>query len=306
MTEEQTKWYDKKKLVLLLYVFLWPVGLYGLWKSNVFSKGWKIGGTLLAAFVLILIFNAGGKKDGVRESTQSSPQESSSSAVKATKAAYVSDPNGRQSISVQQIFEDTTNWSGSRLITGYVKKLEVPKDAMGQGDKVTYLFMGYDDKNLQIVLNNPIPEGVFKINDQITVEADINLLNKSYGVGRGDVYDGPVNVAAWDASMKEKVPSVITVDDYFSKNMKLGSQPITIVGQVATKRVDHNEVWIILGASGGKVHGELSRFKINDTVKQQYESIQIGSRVAFKGSFNMETGNSAYFTIEEIVLNPSY
>lgn len=89
---------------------------------------------------------------------------------------------------------------------------------MGQGDKVTYLFMGYDDKNLQIMLNNPIPEGVFKINDQITVEADINLLNKSYGVGRGDVYDGPVNVAAWDASMKEKVPSVITVDDYFSKH----------------------------------------------------------------------------------------
>ena len=129
---------------------------------------------------------------------------------------------------------------------------------------------------------------------------------QEHGVGRGDVYDGPVNVAAWDASMKEKVPSVITVDDYFSKNMKLGSQPITIVGQVATKRVDHNEVWIILGASGGKVHGELSRFKINDTVKQQYESIQIGSRVAFKGSFNMEMGNTAYFTIEEIVLNPSY
>ena len=114
MTEEQTKWYVKKKLVLLLYIFLWPVGLYGLWKSNVFSKGWKIGGTLLAAFVLILIFNAGGKKDGVRESTQSSRQESSSSVVESSKAAYVSDPNGRQSISVQQIFEDTTKWKIGR------------------------------------------------------------------------------------------------------------------------------------------------------------------------------------------------
>jgi hypothetical protein len=88
--------------------------------------------------------------------------------------------------------------------------------------------------------------------------------------------------------------------------MKLGSQPITIVGPVASKNVDHNEVWIILGASGGKVHGELSRIKINETVKKQYESIQIGSRVAFKGSFNTEMGNVAYFTIEEIVLNPSY
>jgi len=276
MTEEKKKWYKNWKIVVPLIVL-----------------------------VLIIMANALGKKEHDNNKTGKAAQ-STSIAAKTQKKAYVSDPKGRQSISIEQIFEDTVNWSGRRLITGFITKLHVPKDAMGQGNEVTYIDIGYNNKTLQIVLEKPIREGVLKINDQITVEADINLISKSFGNGRGDIYDGPVNVAAWDASMKKDIPSVISVDDYFSKNMKLGSQPITIVGPVASKNVDHNEVWIILGASGGKVHGELSRIKINETVKKQYESIQIGSRVAFKGSFNTEMGNVAYFTIEEIVLNPSY
>jgi len=97
---------------------------------------------------------------------------------------------------------------------------------------------------------------------------------------------------------------VLTVDEYYAKNMKVGKTPITIVGQVAQKRVGTNEIWIQLGASGGTVQGEMSASKVNDRVKEQYQSIQIGDRVGFKGKFNAELGGTAYFTIEELVLNP--
>ena len=209
-------------------------------------------------------------------------------------------------MSVQQIFENTTNWSGNRLFTGYVKKFEIPKDAMGQGDLVTIITVGYDNKSIDIHLNNPIWSDAYKMNDQISIQAEIALIGKSYATGRGDVFTGPVNVMPWDASMKPKVPSIVTVDDYFGQNMKLGSVPITLVGQVAQKRVDANEIWIQLGSSAGTIHGEMSKYKITDQVKQQYAALSVGDKVAFKGRFNMEVAGTAYFTIEEIILNPPY
>jgi hypothetical protein len=56
------KWYDKKGVVLLLCIIVWPVGLFGLWKSNVFSKGWKAGVTLVMLLAFIMIANSGGEK----------------------------------------------------------------------------------------------------------------------------------------------------------------------------------------------------------------------------------------------------
>jgi len=56
------KWYDRTRVVLLLCIFIWPVGLFGLWKSNVISKGWKIGGTLLMLLAFIMLANSGGEK----------------------------------------------------------------------------------------------------------------------------------------------------------------------------------------------------------------------------------------------------
>jgi hypothetical protein len=270
-------------------------------------KKWKILGGLFLFILIVISANSGGVKKGQKASSAgevSSSTEAPSS--RSEQASYTSDPSGQQSLSVQQIFEDTTNWSGNRLFTGYVKKLHENKDALGQSKGVGSVTVGYDNKSLFIVLNNPLSPDTFKINDQISIEAEFNLISKSYGTGRGDVFTSPVNVLPWDASKKEKIPSVITADDYFQKNMKLGATPVTIVGAVSMKRVDANEAWIILGAAGGKIHGELHKSKIDSEVKQQYESLQVGDRVAFKGSFNMEMGNTAYFTIEQIILNPPY
>ena len=300
------KWYDKKGLVLVLCIIVWPVGLFGLWKSNVFSKVGKIGVTLMVLLVFIMIANSGGNKS---KGTTAPQVNVTAPAAKAAKAAYRSDPSGEKSISVQQIFEDTTNWGGTnrnQVITGYVKKLDIPKDALGQGDKVTSLSIGYDDKTLLMGLDGPLNPGDYKVGDQISIQGWFNLVGKSFGTGRGTVFTGPVSVIAWDYSQREQAPSIITIDDYFGKNMRLGKTPITLVGQVASKAVHADALWITLGSGTGTIQGELSKSKITVKVKEQYENIQVGGRVAFKGSFNMEVMGTGYFTIEELVLNPSY
>ena len=58
---EQKKWYDNKLVVYLLLVIFFPIGLYGLWKSNSFSKGLKLVLTVIVAFLVILI--GSNKKD---------------------------------------------------------------------------------------------------------------------------------------------------------------------------------------------------------------------------------------------------
>lgn len=49
------KWYDNKAIVILLIILFFPVGLFAMWKSNSFSKKWKIG--VSAFFVLLFIIS---------------------------------------------------------------------------------------------------------------------------------------------------------------------------------------------------------------------------------------------------------
>lgn len=48
-------WYNKTWLVILLCFFVFPVGLYALWKSTKIATGWKIGAT---AFIGLLVVAA--------------------------------------------------------------------------------------------------------------------------------------------------------------------------------------------------------------------------------------------------------
>ncbi len=51
------RWYDKKRFILPLLIFMFPVGLYALWKGNAFSKGIKIG--ISAVYVLFFLMYTG-------------------------------------------------------------------------------------------------------------------------------------------------------------------------------------------------------------------------------------------------------
>ena len=64
--ETKIKWYDKKWVVTLLCIFFFPLGLVGLWKSNVIKQGWKIAITIIIG--LVVLANIG--KDDAKTSTK--------------------------------------------------------------------------------------------------------------------------------------------------------------------------------------------------------------------------------------------
>jgi len=181
-------------------------------KAILIRRGYLVSTRLITFCILIAISGCDKAEDKATPpsaTTQASPQSVVTPPASKSTKAYRSDPSGEKSISVQQIFEDTTNWGGNnrnQIITGYVTKLTVPKDALGQGNKVTMIAVGYDNKSIEMVLNNPLSPGEYKIGDQISVQGWFNLIGNTYGTGRGDVFRGPVSVIEWDQSKREKAP----------------------------------------------------------------------------------------------------
>lgn len=56
MTKEKTeiqRWYNRPVLLVLLSVLVFPLGLYGLWKSEVISKIWKVVFAAIILFVYV-------------------------------------------------------------------------------------------------------------------------------------------------------------------------------------------------------------------------------------------------------------
>jgi hypothetical protein len=53
-TENQDSWVDNRTLVIAWLMVFFPVGLYGLWKGNLFDRNWKIGITVLVAALFLV------------------------------------------------------------------------------------------------------------------------------------------------------------------------------------------------------------------------------------------------------------
>lgn len=66
--ETATKWYEKTGLVIIFLITFFPLGLFGLWKSNKISNFWKIGVTAL--FVLVIVAALSEDKDTSKEATE--------------------------------------------------------------------------------------------------------------------------------------------------------------------------------------------------------------------------------------------
>lgn len=58
MTDTQAEtpysWVDSRTLVIAWLMVFFPVGLYGLWKGNLFDRNWKIGITVLVAALFVV------------------------------------------------------------------------------------------------------------------------------------------------------------------------------------------------------------------------------------------------------------
>ena len=54
MSEVATKWYDKTWLVVVLALLIFPVGIYGIWKSESRPQGTKIALTAVTGGLFVL------------------------------------------------------------------------------------------------------------------------------------------------------------------------------------------------------------------------------------------------------------
>jgi len=80
VTASNDQWYNKTWLVILLCLFVFPVGLYALWKSEKMPKGWKIGLTVLMGLLVYAAFSDKGQ-------AKETPQEPKQAATATTPAA---------------------------------------------------------------------------------------------------------------------------------------------------------------------------------------------------------------------------
>ena len=79
-TASNGQWYNKTWLVILLCLFIFPVGLYALWKSEKMPKGWKIGLTIVIGLIIVAAFNDKGE-------AKETPPKTKQSSASATPAA---------------------------------------------------------------------------------------------------------------------------------------------------------------------------------------------------------------------------
>ena len=88
--ENQTelKWYQKPKGVIILLIFFFPVGLYQMWKNELWTKKTRWIATGVVA--VMLIANSGNNNSGVSNSSSNSSSSSSSSSkgLETSKKAY--------------------------------------------------------------------------------------------------------------------------------------------------------------------------------------------------------------------------
>lgn len=64
------QWYNKTWLIVLLCLFVLPVGLYALWKTQRLSTGWKIGTTFVLFFMVVAALSNGSQANSKDASTE--------------------------------------------------------------------------------------------------------------------------------------------------------------------------------------------------------------------------------------------
>jgi hypothetical protein len=64
-SSSKSSWYDKIWLVAVLCIFLFPLGLYALWKNSTISQFWKIGVTVLITIIIITNWGDDKKKNEI-------------------------------------------------------------------------------------------------------------------------------------------------------------------------------------------------------------------------------------------------
>ncbi|MEO9484375.1 MAG: hypothetical protein ABJG47_13040 [Ekhidna sp.] len=111
MENSDKKWYDNQFLTHLLLVFIFPVGLYALWKSRTIAKWWKVTATIIIAIIFIPSLgpespNEGGNKDiSILESPQVELTQYKLDSIQEVERLKEIEQRKQSTISARQLFK---------------------------------------------------------------------------------------------------------------------------------------------------------------------------------------------------------
>ena len=149
----ERRWYDNAVLANVLLFLFFPVGLYALWKSRSIATWWKVGGTVLIAFIILGQLGKG-KNSGATATPEtlaevSSAKELSPAEQKAKEAQEKADAEAESKRAAAEIAANTID--APSLVGAYMQN-EVKADQNFKGK--TFYVSGTVDQISKDIMDN--------------------------------------------------------------------------------------------------------------------------------------------------------
>jgi len=200
-------------------------------------------------------------------------------------------------ISIEQYFDDGKDRAGTIIyVNGPVGELTLEEDPFSDKKEISALIIKKASRSIHAILNKNLPSETVKLGDQVTVKFKSGPIMNNFTLVRGKLIKGDVKVAKWSSKSKPKLRDVITVEDYFSKKLRVGNKRITFEGTVYKfSKAGSGEVLIVLVSDSNEANVYISpRYWKKKEIKDVLKTLKEGDRVQVKGSFTMEGGMTIF------------
>ena len=200
-------------------------------------------------------------------------------------------------ISIEQYFDDGKDRAGTIIyVNGSVGELAFEEDLFSDKKEISVLIIKKGSRSIHAILNKNLPSDTVKLGDQVTVKFKSGAIMNNSALVRGELIKGDVKVAKWSSKSKPKLKDVITVEDYFSKKLRVGNKRVTFEGTVYKfSKAGSGEVLIEFVSDGNEANVYISpRYWKKKEIKDVLKTLKEGDRVQLKGSFNMEGGMTIF------------
>jgi hypothetical protein len=163
-----TPWYNRKWLVILLCIFFFPVGLYALWKGNVFGTAAKMGITVVIG--ILVIGNVAARMQEQSGGGNSYNTSHTDVSVTTQPAISIDAPTLIQEYQDNEVKADNA-YKGQRIrVTGKVG--DIGKDIMDDIYVTLKSNSQYSISSVQCFISDANVAANLKKGQQITVEGD--------------------------------------------------------------------------------------------------------------------------------------
>jgi len=172
MDSDNIKWFNKTWLVIILLIFFFPVGLYGLWKSVKFSNFLKIG---LTALIILIIYSSftDNKNKVVDQASEKQKTEIDTVAVDTIKSTKIKQEESKWNYSEKANEMDNNTTYFAQVVANELLDFDFPynggvtasivirnknrkKDAMIQISKGQFMTK-IDDNTIRVKFDNNKP-----------------------------------------------------------------------------------------------------------------------------------------------------